>query len=217
MLPNQKTPPNLCRVLTEVVLGRSVNLLSPKHVFAGKETHMRWLGIGVGLVFLSVVAIYSLGIFLPSTYSVTVTRTFDASSDAVWTKINDYEAHPVSGRMARQITNLPSDPDQPAWVEDIGSSKITLTTLDQEPGSFLHRQAFDSVVPMNAVIKIRMSREGDQTTVSITNQTTVRQGTWQVPLFRLSLYFTNSLETGIVDYLKAIEDDLNNKTVAPKS
>ena len=178
---------------------------------------MRWFGIGVCLVFLGAVALYSLGIFLPATYSATVSRTFDARQDIVWQALSDFERHPISGKMARSVTALPDDAQYPAWVEDIGSSKITIRTIEVKAKKFLHRRASNNVEPVTVEIKIRVQRNEGRTTVSIDYQTTVRQGTWRVPLMRLLLFFTDSLEKHTDNYLEAIDLDFQEEAAGLSS
>jgi hypothetical protein len=135
----------------------------------------------------------------------------------VWRALTDFEHHPVSGKMARDVVALEASDQQPAWVEDIGSSKIVIKTVEMEPEKFLHRRVTDKVVPLTADIKIKLRQENGQTTVSIANKTVVRQGTWHVPLFRLSLFFTSALEHGVVDYLDRLETDFTQQHQLAKS
>jgi hypothetical protein len=167
---------------------------------------MRWAGISVGAVLLFLIAGYSLGIFLPSTYEASSSRDFEASVSEVWSALNDFEQNPISATMARGITALEDVEDQPAWIEDIGSSTLTIRTEKVEKNKLLIRNVRDNIVPLSATIEIRVRQQDGKTIVSMSNATTIREGTWHVPLFRLSLFFTDALETGVSNYLDQIEE-----------
>lgn len=149
---------------------------------------MRWVGIGLGIGLLMVIAGYALGLFLPTTYQANSSRTFAASREEVWQVINDYQKNPVSADMAVEITPLVSDDGGAAWVEDIGASSLSVRTLSSERHKSILREVQDSVVPVHSTINIRLANRDGMTTVHISNKTKILNGTWHVPLFRLSLF-----------------------------
>lgn len=172
---------------------------------------MRWFGVGLGVGLLLLITGYALGLFLPATYQANVSRIIDAPRSDVWAAINDFQDNPVTGQMAQKITLLEEgDSSTPVWVEDIGASQITVRNLTSEKLSVLTREARDSSVPMYATITIRLGDREGKTAIHVSNETRINNGTWQVPLFRLSLFFTSSLEDGLDDYLDGLESDLDS-------
>ncbi|TNE37011.1 MAG: hypothetical protein EP347_09260 [Alphaproteobacteria bacterium] len=171
---------------------------------------MRWFGIGLGVGLLFLIAGYALGLFLPASYQANVSRVIDAPRSDVWAAINDYQDNPVTGRMAQKIIPLEEGGNTKVWVEDIGASQITVRDLESERNTVLRREARDSQVPMYATITIRLGDREGKTAVHVLNETRINNGTWQVPIFRLSLFFTRSLEDGLEDYLDGLEADLDS-------
>ncbi|TNE57507.1 MAG: hypothetical protein EP340_08305 [Alphaproteobacteria bacterium] len=175
---------------------------------------MRWFGIGFGIGLLFLIGGYSLGLFLPATYQADVSRVIDASRSEVWAAINDYNDNPISGRMAQKVTTLESDSKLAEWIEDIGASQITVKDLERQGNKVIKREARDSIVPLYATITIRLGDRDGKTAIHVTNETRINNGTWHVPLFRLSMYFTSSLEDGLENYLDELEADLESHKVA---
>lgn len=168
----------------------------------------RWLGIvlGAGLGFF--LALMVIGSFLPEQYEARAQMDLKASPEQVWEALSDYRKHPVTASMSRAVQPLPDEDGLPAWVEDIGSSKITVRTLESRPPTYLQRQFADAAVPMVAVSEVRIEPLEAGCRVTATTQATIRHGTWHVPIFRIMLSITGGLNQGLRDHLAEIARSL---------
>jgi len=145
-----------------------------------------------------------LGMFSPENYEASVEGVIDAPPDEVFRKLEDIEDNPGSGAMARGVDLLPEDEWEnglPAWIEDLGSTRVLVRTVESEPDRLLVRSLEDQVVPMSARWTIRLAPEGDGTRITATNETRISRGTWHVPLFRFLMQFMNGARRGLVHYL----------------
>ena len=85
----------------------------------------------IGLLLLPLL----LGMISPEEYTATVTGVIDAPPEEVFRRIEDVEENPGSGAMARSVEMLPEDEweeGQRAWIEDIGSTRIRVQTVEIE-------------------------------------------------------------------------------------
>lgn len=156
--------------------------------------------VPLGLLLLPVI----LGLFSPENYEATVTGVIGASPDEVFRQLENVEDNPGSGAMARSVEMLPEDEwvdGRRAWIEDLGSTRIRVETVEAEPGRLLIREMEDQVVPMRARWTIVLEAQGDSTLITATNETTISKGTWHVPLFRFLMRFMNGARRGLVHYL----------------
>jgi len=171
----------------------------------------RWwliiLGSAMVLIVLLVGGVVAVGSTLGEDYSSTVSMSFTQSPDDVWAAIADYELNPVSATMRRETVSLPDKNDAPAWTEDIGSSIITVHTVESEKPARLVRFFEDGVVPMTSRVEYLLEADGDGTNVTMNGQTTIKDGTWHVPIFRVILSLTP--DAGSLAYLAELRAHLN--------
>jgi len=156
-----------------------------------------------------------LGLISPERYEATVQGVIDAPPEAVFHQMEDVECNPGSGARAIRVEMLPRDEwenDQPAWFEDLGSTRILVRTVESEPGRLLVRQLEDQVVPMSQRWTIRLAPEGDGTLLTATNVTTISRGTWHVPLFRFLMRFMDGARRGLVHYLTRLGKSMDLET-----
>jgi len=145
-----------------------------------------------------------LGLLSPEDYAATVTGVIDAPPEEVFRHLENFEDNPGSGAMARSVELLPEDEWENglrAWIEDIGSTRIRVQTVEIDEGKLLVRDLQDQVVPMRARWTIRLEPEVVSTLITATNETKISKGTWHVPLFRFLMRFMNGARRGLVHYL----------------
>src|SRR5205085_241578 len=145
----------------------------------------RWPWIVLAVLALLLVAPFVVGSFLPERYEGHVCLTLRQAPEEVWAALSDYEKHPVTGSMRQKTEKLPDENGLPAWVEDLGSTRITVTTTEATPPRRLRRHFADASLPMTSDVDLRLEPDGAGCRVSASAVTTIRPGTWHVPLFRL--------------------------------
>ncbi|MHC5024633.1 MAG: SRPBCC family protein [Planctomycetota bacterium] len=174
---------------------------------------MSWILFIVGGLLALAAVILVVGSLLPATYRGQATMTVPSPPQLVWAELENFEKHPISGRMTRAVQRLPDHEGLACWTEDLGSSIVTVRTLESEPGTRLVRQMSDSVVPMRARSEIRL--EPVESGCRVTGEQTihVRHGTWHVPLFRIILTVSGGAKRAVRDYVRRIAGALGH---APK-
>ena len=159
------------------------------------------------------------GLLLPERYEATVRAEFDCSPAEVWARLEDVERNPGSGAMARSVEMLPREEWRdglPAWIEDLGSTRIQVQTTEREEPSLLVRELEDQVVPMRARWTFRLEPHGDSgTLVTASNETIIKRGTWHVPLFRTMMFLMNGARRGLVHFLTRLGSSLGTNTRIP--
>jgi len=166
--------------------------------------------VPLGLLLLPLI----LGLFSPEDYSATVTGVIDAPPDEVFRRIEDIESNPGSGAMARSVELLPEEEwenGRRAWIEDLGSTRIRVQTVEAEEGRLIIRILEDQVVPMTARWTIRLEPEGEGTRITAANETKISRGTWHVPLFRFLMRFMNGARRGLVHYLTRLGSSMGKE------
>lgn len=159
----------------------------------------------VGALLLLAATPFLVGRFLSEDYHGRVTAVFEAPPDAVWSALADYRTTPVTGSMWKATREVESENGLPAWIEDMGSSSVTVRTETAEAPSALVRRYADSVVPMTARVEFALE-SGDDAGTRVTgfNHMHVADGTWHVPLFRFLLTVTNGADRSLKDHLKSV-------------
>jgi hypothetical protein len=174
----------------------------------------RWwlilLSSAVALVVLIVGGIFAAGSMMGEDVTSSVSMTFSQSPETVWTAIADYERNPISASMRRNTTPLPDEGPGPTWQEDIGSTIITIQTVETAKPTRLVRFFKDSIVPMTSRVEYLLETEGDGTKVTMNGLTTIKNGTWHVPLFRVIQRIAPN--AGSIAYLTDLRAHLNMDT-----
>lgn len=171
----------------------------------------RWwliiLGAALILIVVLVGGVFAVGSRLDKQIMSSVSVTFDHPVETVWEGIADYERNPVSGAMRRETISLPDEETGPVWKEDISNSVITVRTLVSYEPDRLVRLFEDSVVPMTSRVEYLLEAEGERTRVTMESITTVQDGTWHVPIFRVILHLMP--DAGSLTYLTDLRTHLN--------
>jgi hypothetical protein len=162
------------------------------------------LGGIVGLAILVII----VGRFLPEKYAARAEITFRRPPEDVWAAMSDYHKHPMMGSMMKRIEDLPAENGLPAWVEDMGSTQMAVTTVVSEPPLHVVRELADRVVPMIVRAEVHLQRLENGCKVTATQETWIRRGTWHVPIFRIILTITKGARSSLVKYWRRIAKDL---------
>jgi hypothetical protein len=176
-----------------------------------KPKKRRWwlivLGTVATLVVLVVGGAFAIGSMIGEEFTSTVSMSFDHPPQAVWDAIADYERNPVSATMRIKTTPLPDVESGPSWEEDIGSSVLTITTLESDEPNRVVRFFKDGIVPMTSRVEYVIVPEPDGSKVTMSGLTVISDGTWHVPLFRLMLSLAP--DAGSLAYLTELRAHLD--------
>ena len=175
---------------------------------------MIWIILLFALPLGIVLLPFLLGMISPAQYTATVTGVIDASPEDVFRHIENVQDNPGAGAMARSVDLLPEqewEDGRRTWIEDIGSTRIRVETVESVEPTRIVRDLQDQVVPMRARWTIDLAPMGDGTHVTATNVTTISKGTWHVPLFRFLMRFMNGARRGVVHYLTRLGKSLGSE------
>lgn len=155
------------------------------------------------LVFLALVLVL-VGLFCPEKYQAQVRMRLARSPEMVWIALLDYKKFPLTGALSKQVEQLPDENGQLAWLDDLGSTQIKVTTLAATSPMRLKRQLTDQKVPMTAVFEVQLERIEGGCLITATNETIIRWGTWHVPLFRFVMTVTRGADKVTRAYLRRL-------------
>ena len=169
---------------------------------------MLWLYILFGIVGFFAL-LYCVGFFLPSIYETKLGAVLNKAPEEVWAALTDYQKHPVTGPMRRKTEPLPEVHGLPAWVEDMGQTRITVTTVEARAPAKLVREMKDQVVPMTARHEVTLERLENGTSITAMARTEIRSGTWHVPIFRLVITLTRGGGSNLKRFWVGLAKSLN--------
>ncbi|MCA8959880.1 MAG: SRPBCC family protein [Planctomycetes bacterium] len=169
---------------------------------------MVWLWVLLGFVVLLLVP-FVVGLFLPEGYEGHASARLERSPEEIWEAIHDPERHPMSGRMCKGIhrDDGRDASSLPEWTEDLGSTKLTVTTREANRPRRCVREMRDAVVPMSAKCVIEIQPDGRGSRVTYSNATTIRSGTWHVPIFRFIMTISHGVQRNCENWLKGLEKE----------
>jgi hypothetical protein len=118
------------------------------------------IAVVVLLLMLLVGGLFVTGSMLDERVESSVTMAFPHDPAVVWSAIQDYETNPVSATMRQETIVIPDASNAPAWKEDIGSTVITVQTMESDAPNRLVRRFEDSIVPMTADVEYVVDANG---------------------------------------------------------
>ena len=164
--------------------------------------------IVVGLFALIVLGVIA-GLLLPSRYEAGASiKLFAKHPQDVGVSIVDVEKHPLTGSARKSFTRLPDENGLPVWVEGIDGSKVNARVTQAQPPERLVMEMQDSALPVSATNDVTIEQLEDGTRVRSHWTTTIRSGSWQVPMFRLAMALSNGAKLSANDYLSRVSRNL---------
>ena len=159
-----------------------------------------WVVVG-SLVFI-IALIYLIGFVLPQKYEAKVVAIIEAPEKNVWSAIMDVEKNPMTGQMKKRIEPQMDSNGRPTWIEDIGSSRILVKTIESTPPLFIQRTMQDMVTPMTAAFEARLSHDPAGCRIEANWVTHIPNGSWHMPLFRVMMTVTKGARSTLVNYIR---------------
>lgn len=153
---------------------------------------------------------YLIGLLLPDEYEGRIDVLLPVTRESLWEELQNFEAHPFSGLMVRRVLEGERTGEgAPAWVEDLGNTRIRVRTAEIRPPRRWRVEMGDQVVPMDSTWTIELEEHEEGTLVRAANRTVVRSGSWRSPVFRLILRSSGATEKVLREYFRSIAGALH--------
>lgn len=159
---------------------------------------MTLISITLGGLFLLAVAVVVIGLFLPESYAGRSQMVYPGTTDDVWEALQDYNKHPMTGKMKKSVAAQPSENDLPVWTEEMRHGElITVKTVAAEQPTHMVREMSSKTVPMTSRWEYTLESTADGCKLIIDGETRIRTGTWHVPIFRLMTVLGGGVKKGL--------------------
>jgi hypothetical protein len=146
-----------------------------------------------------------------------------ASPEEIFAVLEDFERHPHGGNAVREVRPLAIEasfglgadrtPALTAWTEDLGSSVVTVRTLEATAPLRLVREMHDEVLPMSARWELELLPTARGTKVVLQHSGAVGDGPWQAPLLRLKAKGFGLADQGAQEFLDRLAERLGAEVV----
>ena len=155
-----------------------------------------WIAL-LGLAVL-IAAVVVIGLLMPERYVGRSRVEYAKSAELVWDALQDYERHPMTGKMKKSVEQQASKNELPAWIEDMGhGERIRVETVAAERPRHMLRQMASTSVPMTSRWEYTLDSKGEGCELTIDGETTIRRGTWHVPIFRVMMVLGGGVKKGL--------------------
>ena len=159
---------------------------------------MTYLWIALLALAVLIAAVVVIGLMMPERYQGRSRAVYAKNVEQVWDALQDYERHPMTGRMKKSVQEQASKNDLPAWIEDMGhGERIHVETVAAERPRSMLRQMASTSVPMTSRWEYTLEPKGSECELTITGETHIRKGTWHVPIFRVMMVLGGGVKKGL--------------------
>ncbi len=166
-----------------------------------KRRKMTILWIVLGIVAVLVLVPVIIGSLMPERYEGQTEAFLAQSPVDVWVALQDYESHPMTGKMTKSFEALPRTEwvdDLPAWVEDMGhGERITVKTVEADRPVRLVREMASAAMPMTSRWVYTLEEADGGCNLTVHGETHVRRGSWMVPIFRFMMVVAGGVKKGL--------------------
>ena len=166
-----------------------------------------WIGLaGFGLLVAAVVVI---GLALPERYTGRSQVVYAKTAEDIWDALLDYERHPMTGKMKKSVQALPPENGLPVWSEDMGRGElITVRTIEAERPKHMLREMTSEALPMSSRWEYTLVTTEEGCELTIDGESTIRRGTWHVPIFRVMMVLGGGVKKGLDIQMDMLADSL---------
>ncbi len=170
---------------------------------------MIFIWFGLAGIALLIVAVVVIGLLMPERYAGRSQIVYAKSAEDVWGALLDYDRHPMTGKMKKSVQTLPAENSLPVWIEDMGHGEpITVKTVKAERPRHMVREMTSKAVPMTSRWEYTLEPAGEGCKLTIKGQTTIRRGTWHVPIFRVMMVLGGGVKKGLDNQMDMIAETL---------
>lgn len=159
---------------------------------------------------------FVIGSLLPVRHEGQTVVELDRGVQQVWDALQDYAAHPMTGKMMKSVEAVSSDDGRPAWTEDMGRGEIiTVTTSVYEPPHRMVRDMSSASYVMTSRWEYVLEAAGDGCRVSLSGATDIAGGSWQAPVFRVMMVIGGGVKKGLDIQLDMVAATLGTEARRP--
>lgn len=152
----------------------------------------------LGSLAILIAFIVLIGMLLPERYEGRSQVTLAKPPEEVWEALLDYQRHPMTGKMSKGIADESEENGLPIWVEDMGhGERIQVRTIAAEAPNRLVREMASEAVPMTSRWQYELEPIAAGTRLTMDGETTIRRGTWHVPIFRVMMKVNGGVKKGL--------------------
>lgn len=153
------------------------------------------------------VLVLLIGYLLPVSYQGSHSAVLLQSPDVVWRALDDFERYPVAASGALAVERLSSDPDAPAWREDLGQVSLHVRTTRRVEPTHLVREIRGRNTPLEARLRLESLAAPEGTKLTATLEVDVRGASLGVPFARLVFTFGGARKWA-QDYVEFVQRGL---------
>jgi uncharacterized protein YndB with AHSA1/START domain len=160
---------------------------------------MRWVLGAVGAVVVVVAAVVVVGMLLPRSHVASVSASYRASPDALWTTLTDIPALPTWRPDLTRVEPLPDREGRRRWRETTKSGTVTYEVMEAEPPQRLVARIADEGLPYGGTwtYEILPAEGGSRLTIT-------ERGEIYNPLFRFMARYVFGYTSGMEAVLRAL-------------
>ncbi len=173
---------------------------------------MSFVLFGVGALALLFVTVVVIGMLMPQRYEGETQVLLASSAEEVWGALLDHDKHPMTGKMKKSVQARQDENGLPVWTEDMGRGElITVRTVEAERPERMVREMTAKAVPMTSRWEYFLEASGDRCKLTIRGETTIRSGSWLVPIFRVMMVLGGGVKKGFDIQIDMVADSLGIK------
>ncbi len=152
----------------------------------------------LGSVAILIAFVVLIGLLLPERYEGRSQVTLAKPPAEVWEALLDYQRHPMTGKMKKGIEEESNEDGLPTWVEDMGhGERIAVRTISADAPNSMVREMASQAVPMSSRWQYTLEPVPAGTRLTMDGETTIRRGTWHVPIFRVMMKVNGGVKKGL--------------------
>lgn len=159
---------------------------------------MKFLKISSVVILGLIVLVFLVGSLLPENYQNEVKLTINRPPEEIWAATQNFEKHPIGGKATKGVQRLPDENGLPVWVEDLGQTKLHVTTLAAHAPSHWKFAVEDRVVKMSFESENHIEAAGGGSRIHGVSRITLPLKSWHAPIFRIIIRIAGA--TGARDY-----------------
>jgi len=171
---------------------------------------MIYVWIMVGILILTVVVVFGVGIMLPKSYQFEDETTLKQSPEAVWQVVSGVGAIVDANFANRTAQRLPDENGLPVWLIDMGRNQMTIQTVESVELERLVRVVVNSGVPVSSTYEYVLTPALSAAEGSVSSGTHLRinaeiyldDGHWRTPILRIFVGLFGKL--GLKGFLNSI-------------
>jgi hypothetical protein len=167
---------------------------------------MKFLKIAGIVIVALIVLVFLVGSLLPEKFESEVKLTINRPPEEVWAATQDFERHPIGGKMIKRVERQPDENGLPVWTEDMGETQLHVRTLEADAPKLWKFTVEDRVVKMSFESENRIEPAAGGSRIHGVSRMSLPLKSWHAPLFRIILRISGN--AGARDYWTSLAQSL---------